>query len=319
MRFILYALIGLTLSAPAFSYVKPNKNMDLCKGATHAAEQQFNIPQNLLRAISLTESGRWVESEKANIAWPWTVASGRAGEFFPTKEQAIRHVRALQAKGIKNIDVGCMQINLRYHPDAFENLNEAFDPRSNARYSAKFLSKLFKNTKSWTKAAGHYHSTEPTKNMYYREKVLSYWNYANKEAHESQQVALQTRKPKRHVEKYDRNRMAMLNNNFQSRLSNQRKAMTRAEEMSNKISQYRNSRRLSNFGKVNVARQQALLRQKQKKSLTLPPVQRRGLKKYDFSQRRSAQMEKWRKTIAKPDLLSAQKSGMTTPNSLLSQ
>ncbi|WP_135079243.1 transglycosylase SLT domain-containing protein [Terasakiella sp. SH-1] len=316
MRFILCTLISLLISNAADAYVKLSKNNDLCKNATHQAERKFNIPQNLLRAISLTESGRWVKEEKANIAWPWTVSAGGPGEYFPTKNQAINHVRNLQAQGIRNIDVGCMQINLRYHPDAFKSLEEAFNPRTNTEYAGTFLSRLFKQTKSWTQAAGRYHSSEPTKNMYYREKVLSFWNYANSETRQDQQIAIQTQKPQRYVAKQDRTRMALLNNNFQNRLSTQRKAMARAEQMSSQISQYRNNRRLSNFGQVNAAKQRALQQRRMKKSLTLPPVARRGYNKYDFAKQRSAQLEKWRNTVAKPELFN-QSQTTTQPTTLL--
>ena len=54
----------------------------------------------------------------------------------------MRAVRKLQRRGVRNIDVGCMQVNLRYHPKAFKSLGQAFDPRANAAYAAGFLRKL---------------------------------------------------------------------------------------------------------------------------------------------------------------------------------
>ena len=62
--------------------------------------------------------------------------------FFPTREAAIAEVRQLRADGMRLIDVGCMQINLHHHPNAFASLEEAFDPLSNARYAAQFLTEL---------------------------------------------------------------------------------------------------------------------------------------------------------------------------------
>ncbi len=281
--------------------------MDICKSATHMAERKFNIPQNLLRAISLTESGRWLEEDKANIAWPWTVASGGAGEFFPTKEQAIAHVRDLQAKGVTNIDVGCMQINLRYHPEAFKNLNEAFDPYRNAQYAGNFLARLFENTKSWSAAAGSYHSNEPTRNMYYREKVLSYWNYANKQSHEERQQVAEKEKTPETVILRDHNRMAMLNNNFRTRMVNHRAALEKADKVRQQLAQYRNTR----YGQVLAAKNQALREQKQKRLLTVQPQRTERTSHLDFSKRRAAQLEKWRKTVANPELFD-----QTTPVSV---
>ncbi|MDV7340662.1 transglycosylase SLT domain-containing protein [Terasakiella sp. A23] len=314
MRYLIVFLLIFAISQTARANVSVNKNMDLCKSATHQSERQFNIPRNLLRAISLTESGRWVEKDKANIAWPWTVASGSAGKFFQTKSEAIQHVRALQAQGIKNIDVGCMQINLRYHPDAFKDLHEAFDPHSNTRYAGEFLSKLFKNTKSWSTAAGHYHSNDPSKNMYYREKVLGFWNYANREPQDTHS------NPKSYkVAQIDNRRTELLNNNFKKRLSAQRAAITRSEKMSAQISDWRDNRRLSKFGQVNAAKNRALYQQKEKKRLMVPnnTSTTRGLKQQrDFSNRRSAQLDKWRKTVALPEYVSSS-SRTTQPSTLL--
>ena len=39
--------------------------------------------------------------------------------FFSSKAAAITAVRKLQADGVRNIDVGCMQVNLKYHPKVF--------------------------------------------------------------------------------------------------------------------------------------------------------------------------------------------------------
>ena len=129
----------------------------------------------LLNAISLAETGRWDSAGKASFAWPWTVTSGRAGKFFPSKAAAIAHVVALKGEGVRNIDVGCMQINLMYHPDAFANLETALDPVANAQYAAQLLAGLKHQTKSWQGAIGRYHSATPRLARSYLSKVTRLW------------------------------------------------------------------------------------------------------------------------------------------------
>ncbi|NKB49337.1 MAG: transglycosylase SLT domain-containing protein [Alphaproteobacteria bacterium] len=148
----------------------------ICQAATQQAEARATLPQDLLTAISFAESGKWDAEEEAIIAWPWTVTSGGKGNFFPDKQTAIAFVRDLQAKGVRNIDVGCMQVNLHYHPDAFDTLDEALDPKANARYAASFLGKLHQDKKSWSEAIQRYHSADPTRGGPYRERVLNFWN-----------------------------------------------------------------------------------------------------------------------------------------------
>jgi hypothetical protein len=164
-------LAGASISAEA----KPPGDSWLCAQQTDRIERREGIPARLLDAISLAETGRWDSDLKASFAWPWTVTSGGEGKYFPTKGEAVAEVRRLQAKGVRNIDVGCMQINLYYHGHAFNDLNEALDPASNVAYAAGFLKGLFNEHKSWTAAAGHYHSANAEFNVPYKAKVAKLW------------------------------------------------------------------------------------------------------------------------------------------------
>src|SRR3546814_16620059 len=76
------------------------------------------------------------------------------GRFLPSKAAAIEEVRRLQARGIRNIDVGCLQVNLHYHPDAFASRETAFDPEANAAYAAAFLVRPRAEARSGTRALG---------------------------------------------------------------------------------------------------------------------------------------------------------------------
>ena len=131
--------------------------------------QQYS--DRLLVAIASVESGRWNRETGVNIAWPWTVTAEGAGKFHPSRRAAIAAVSTLQRRGIRNIDVGYMQINLGYHPEAFRSLNHAFDPSTNAAYAAKFLKELRIQRRSWDKAMRYYHSSDPKRQRYYGDKV----------------------------------------------------------------------------------------------------------------------------------------------------
>jgi len=147
----------------------------LCVAATRQAEIDHHLPPHLLAAISLTETGRWSTAHKASFAWPWTVMAEGVGRYLPSRQAAIAEVRRLKARGITNIDVGCLQINLYYHGDAFESLEEAFDPDANAQYAAAFLADLNQSARSWTTAVRHYHSRDETRGAYYQNKVYDIW------------------------------------------------------------------------------------------------------------------------------------------------
>jgi hypothetical protein len=173
--FGLWLTLSLMAWANSAAQAKPPGDSWLCAQQAERVERREGIPARLLDAISLAETGRWDSDLKASFAWPWTVTSGGEGKYFPSKSEAVAEVRRLQNKGVRNIDVGCMQVNLYYHGQAFNDLNEALDPASNVSYAAGFLKGLFKEHKSWTTAAAHYHSANAAFNVPYKAKVVKLW------------------------------------------------------------------------------------------------------------------------------------------------
>jgi hypothetical protein len=89
------------------------------------------------------------------------------GRLFDSREAAMAWVRDRQGAGVTSIDVGCLQINLRWHPDAFDTLADGFDPDINADYAARFLRDLYRRTGDWEVAAGSYHSFTPDRRAIY--------------------------------------------------------------------------------------------------------------------------------------------------------
>jgi hypothetical protein len=153
-------LLLLAAAAPpkaAYGPPSPPTPYDLCEAAVEAARTKI-IPETLLPAIARVESGRLDPVFSRVRPWPWTINVEGVGSFFDSKADAIAAVQAFQAKGVRSIDVGCMQVNLMYHPDAFPTLEDAFDPGTNAAYAVRFLTSLYGQTKDWNLAAAYYHS-----------------------------------------------------------------------------------------------------------------------------------------------------------------
>ncbi len=146
-----------------------------CRAAIALAERAGGIPPQLLAAIGRVESGRRDPVSGSFAPWPWTVNAEGQGFFFESKAEAIAAVRKMRADGMRSIDVGCLQVNLMHHPDAFASLEAAFDPVQNAGYAAKFLGELHAQASDWSKAAALYHSANPELGDPYRSKVLAVW------------------------------------------------------------------------------------------------------------------------------------------------
>lgn len=146
-----------------------------CLQAATAAEREAGIPAGLLAAIGQIESGRRDPVTGRMLPWPWAINAQGAGRWFESAEDAARAVVALQSRGLRSIDMGCFQVNAQHHAAAFATLGEAFDPLSNARYAARFLTELRGRTGTWEAAVAAYHSSTPGVGDSYRDRVLAAW------------------------------------------------------------------------------------------------------------------------------------------------
>jgi len=167
--------LALPLSWPpccgAMTMAEPPASCDL---AAAAAERGHHLPAGILAAIGRVESGR-ADAAGHVGPWPWTIDAAGAGAWLPSGAAAVAAVAALQRQGQRNIDVGCFQVNLEHHPDAFATLAAAFDPQTNADYAAGFLAALHARTGSWPDAVAAYHSAEPALGAAYRARVFAAW------------------------------------------------------------------------------------------------------------------------------------------------
>ena len=143
-----------------------------CRQAIRAAEQAAGIPSQLMAAIGRVESGRRDARGQVD-PWPWSINVEGVDHIYETRAEAIAAVRGFQAAGHKSIDVGCMQVNLMFHPTAFASVEQAFEPTANATYAARYLKELFAQTGSWAKATANYHSATPELGTPYQQKVAA--------------------------------------------------------------------------------------------------------------------------------------------------
>lgn len=175
--FTITALAALCAAAPAHSSADALiEGARLCTRQFPLEEKQNNIPTHLLAAIATTESGRWHDGLGMSVPWPWTINVDGKGYYFASKAEAIARTRNFLAQGRQSIDVGCMQVNLKHHPKAFSDLNQAFDPVRNVAYSAKFLRDNYATLGDWIKATAAYHSRTPVYGKRYLGEIERNWN-----------------------------------------------------------------------------------------------------------------------------------------------
>jgi len=172
MRLALFIawILAVLASVPAHAGVR------MCADAiAHAERRAAWLPDGLLYAIALTESAHRPAGARAAVPWPWTINSPKGSFYLGSRREAAAKVRELQALGVSNIDVGCMQINLHFHPTAFRSLDDAFDPTSNVAYAVRFLRELRREHRTLFDVVGRYHSGTPWRSEAYATKVFARW------------------------------------------------------------------------------------------------------------------------------------------------
>ena len=129
------------------------------------AEKENQIPAGLLAAIARVESN--TKAYALNINGN-TVLNA-------SLEEASGVVKKKLAAGMKNIDLGIMQLNYRWHGDKFNNVTQMLIPENNIRYAASLLKSLRVQHGTWHKAIKYYHSAKPEHHRKYSRRVVAYW------------------------------------------------------------------------------------------------------------------------------------------------
>lgn len=168
--------LGLCLVAsPAASQteetpLEPDADYDaaLCELAIVNGARRGGVPPEVLYAISLTETGRKTNGRVR--PYPWAINREGKGHWFETREEALAFAKQSLADGRKSFDVGCVQINYRWHGHAFPTIEDMFNPEFTATYAAQFLRNLHDERQSWSEAAGAYHSLTPDLAAIYRKR-----------------------------------------------------------------------------------------------------------------------------------------------------
>jgi len=144
----------------------PGSTPALCLDAARAAAARHGIPAGMMHAITLVETRRKVGGLVG--PWPWTLNIAGQGYWYDTRAEALAHAEREIAGGRRSVDLGCFQLNTRWHGENFNALDEMLEPALAADYAAQFLGQLFAETGDWMRAAGLYHSRTPVRARRYR-------------------------------------------------------------------------------------------------------------------------------------------------------
>jgi len=119
--------------------------------------EKYNLDPFGLYAVSLVESSRKV----GNLVYPYPWALNYKGQsyFYASREEAEKSLRKfLSAPGRAKPDIGMMQINLRWHPQAAASPYHLLDPITSLQAGGKILAAALHSTNDLALGYGRYHT-----------------------------------------------------------------------------------------------------------------------------------------------------------------
>lgn len=143
----------------------------LCLQEAARFEKHEKIPDYLLQALVYVESGIHFNEDLGYQSWPWAIQAEGKSYFPKNSSDAVEILKKQVEKGNDNFDVGCTQINWKWHQKSFRHLKQAITPRENVRYAVWYLKKLYERHGSWRHAVRHYHSPTKKRQDFYEAKV----------------------------------------------------------------------------------------------------------------------------------------------------
>jgi len=152
--FLFLLALGALALGPGRGLALPSA--DVCEWAAEQAAQEYGVPADIMGALTLTETGRRLDGLVR--PWAWSANAEGEGTWFDDPASAVAFAEDRVAQGRTNIDIGCFQLNFRWHGENFSSVAQMFDPLENARYAARFVRGLYGETGDWRAAAGAFHS-----------------------------------------------------------------------------------------------------------------------------------------------------------------
>ncbi len=132
--------------------------------------KKYRIPPGILYSIAMVESQTLIAAGKAR-PWPWTLNTSGTPHRFSSSTETVRAIKKLRESGVRNIDVGLMQVNMIYHGHRFSSYSEHVNPYNNIDVAASILVAEKKECGDWWCAVGRYHSRKPVNSDRYIAKV----------------------------------------------------------------------------------------------------------------------------------------------------
>lgn len=141
-----------------------------CIDYVEQVSKEYSVPKSILETI--------IKAESSNNAYALNFNRKGKSVIADNENEAYKLVKENKDKNKdKNVDIGCGQINLKWHYKFFsEDVDEAIKmmliPENNVKYAGYFLRTLYEATGKWSKAVGMYHSSNEEFSEKYKNNAM---------------------------------------------------------------------------------------------------------------------------------------------------
>lgn len=167
-------LLKAALMVIAFHLAASSQALDLDHTLFDKAGHQYGLSPALLYAVALVESAR-DRGRGAVSPWPWALRGPQESYYAVSRQDALTALQRYRRQYGQAIDVGLMQINLRWHGKRVASPSQLLDPEQNLMLGAQLLAQAIRSSpQDFTLGIGRYHHwTDPSRARRYGQRVLT--------------------------------------------------------------------------------------------------------------------------------------------------
>ncbi len=162
------------IQANGYSLHSPASKAKLQNTQWGQIARRHRIDPYILYAVALTESRKNGE-QNCVVPWPWAI-NNAGNSFIPSSQQEAKALlNQMLDQGKRNIDVGIMQVNLRWHGHRVAKPEQLLIPSTNLEIGASVLSEAIQSVpNNLAHGIGRYYSWKnESAAIQYGQKVIA--------------------------------------------------------------------------------------------------------------------------------------------------
>ena len=156
-----------------YAFVSAGQAMNLSGTVFEEVGLEKGLDPLILYSVALAESAYRAQTDRLVSPSLYTLRTADQPYYFNNKADALSKLQEI-LKRTQSVDVGPMQINVKWHAHRVNRVEDLLDPATNIRIAADILNeRLDANDGDWLGALGQYHSFEKNRSKWYGSLVLN--------------------------------------------------------------------------------------------------------------------------------------------------